>query len=109
MFSYTVISVFHSRSVADEWIAGLRDEHLAEVSAAGAVDAEVLRCDAAPDSPTRCEVRYHFASRESFAAYERDHAAKLRAKGLAKFPPERGLSYQRSLGPVIVRVGPSRG
>lgn len=106
MFSYTVIAVFDDRRIADEWIAWLRDEHLAEVCAAGALDAEVIRCDAAPDGKTRCEVRYHFASREAFDAYVRDHAPRLRAEGVKRFPPERGIAYERATGDVAVRITP---
>ena len=104
MFSYTVACTFDDPRVADEWIAWLRDEHLADVCAAGAVDAEVIRCDAAGEAgrKTRCEVRYHFASRAAFDAYVRDHAPRLREEGLKRFPPERGLVYQRSSGEVAV-------
>jgi len=95
MFSYTVRCTFESDSIAQAWIAWLRDEHLAEVIAAGALDAEVIRFDG---SPIRAEVRYHFSSKESFAAYERDHAPRLRAEGLKRFPPDRGLLYERFTG-----------
>jgi hypothetical protein len=77
-------------------------EHLADVCAAGAIDAEVVRLDG---EPVRCEARYHFASREAFAAYERGHAARLRAEGLKRFPPGPGLRYTRTTGPVIARKG----
>ena len=101
MFTYTLTATFDHTAVADEWIAWLRDEHLAEVLAAGALDAEVIRVDSPDqpaDQPVRCEVRYHFASRQSFAAYERDHASRLRAEGLKRFPPERGVRYERRTG-----------
>lgn len=104
MIAYTVIATFSEAAVAEEWIAWLRDEHLAEVIAAGApgiLDAEVIRRDG---SPITCEVRYHFASRESFAAYERDHAPRLRAAGLARFAPERGVTYQRTLGEMVAQA-----
>jgi hypothetical protein len=103
MIAYTVRCTFKSEAVADEWIQWLRREHLAQVCAAGALDAEVIRFDA--DNRVVCEVRYHFASREAFAAYERDHAPRLRAEGLKGFPPERGLRYERSIGEVVARSG----
>jgi hypothetical protein len=99
MIAYTVTCTFEDRAVAEEWIAWLRDEHLAEVLAVGALDAEVIRLDG---SPVRCEARYHFTSREAFAEYERVHAPGLRAKGLERFPPQRGIQYQRSLGDVMI-------
>jgi hypothetical protein len=98
MIAYTVTATFADAGVADEWIAWLRGEHLAEVCAAGALDAEVIRLDG---TPLRCEVRYHFASRAAFAAYERDHAPRLRSAGLQRFPAERGVQYQRSVGESV--------
>lgn len=108
MFAYTVACTFQNADIADEWIAWLRDEHLAEVLSAGALDARVIRFVQAatdPSSPqVRCEVRYHFPSREAFIIYERDHAPRLRAEGLKRFPPERGLSYSRSIGEVVLAL-----
>jgi hypothetical protein len=112
MISYTVTCTFSDSSVAEEWIQWLRDEHLAEVCAAGAIDAEVVKFDGARESASSdgesksvtCEVRYHFASQEEFARYERDHAPRLRARGLELFPPSRGLTYQRRLGEVRVTI-----
>jgi hypothetical protein len=95
MLCYTVSSEFDDARVADEFTAWLVDQHLADVCAAGALDAELVRLDG---DPPRIEVRYHFASREAFAAYERDHAPRLRAEGLARFPPARGVRMQRSIG-----------
>lgn len=101
MFSYTVACTFDEAAVAEEWIAWLRDEHLRDVCDAGALDAEVTRCDSAIGAGTRCEVRYHFESRGDFDRYVRDHAPRLRAEGLKRFPPERGLSYERATGEVV--------
>lgn len=106
MIVYTVTAAFEDAQVAEEWIAWLRDEHLAEVIAGGALDAEVDCHDSASPTCFRCEVRYHFASREAFARYERDHAPRLRAEGLKRFPPERGMTYARSVGEARVRIPP---
>lgn len=104
MIAYTVTAEFDDAAVAEEWIEWLRREHLKDVLACGALDAEIVRIDekreAASGQPTICEVRYHFASREAFAKYERDHAPGLRAEGLKRFPPERGVRYRRSVGEV---------
>lgn len=107
MFSYTVTAEFDDPRIAEEWIAWLRDEHLREVCAAGALDAEVIRFDmpAAVSDVTghqavRCEVRYHFESRAAFERYVREHAPRLREEGLRRFPPERGIAYSRSIGEV---------
>ena len=103
MIAYTVVAHFADAAVAEEWITWLRDGHVAEVLAGGAVSAHVITMDAAAGSKeVRCEVRYHFADRESFAAYERNHAPRLRAEGLSRFPSERGVRYERTLGEVRV-------
>lgn len=98
--AYTVAVEFEDASVAEEWLAWLRDPHLAEVLASGAQDAELIELDT-PAPRRRFEVRYHFASAAAFAVYERDHAPRLRAEGLARFPTERGIRYQRSTGAVL--------
>lgn len=104
MHAYTVTADFTDAAVADEWITWLRDEHLAEVLASpGCLSAEVIRFHAAPDPMlTRCEVRYHFTDREAFAAYERNHAPRLREEGLKHFPTSRGITYARSTGDVML-------
>src|SRR5262249_24590222 len=108
LFSYTVAAEFDDPNVAHEWIAWLRNEHLAEVIAGGAMDAQVILLDPQPGTPgsggARCEVRDHFAHPESFAAYERHHAPALRAKGVARFPVERGVRLLRRSGVVVAHV-----
>lgn len=111
MIAYTVTTEFDDARVADEWIAWLRDGHLAQVIAGGALDATIIRFDADPPSGSRggaavrCEVRYHFASRESFRRYEQEHAPRLRADGLLRFPSHRGIKMTRSIGEVVARRG----
>jgi Domain of unknown function (DUF4286) len=96
--AYTVSAVFDSAELANEWLHWLQAGHIAEVLAAGAVDAEII----ALDGPRPAfEVRYHFPSRQAFAHYETKHAPRLRAEGLQRFPPEKGITYQRSLGSVV--------
>lgn len=111
MIAYTVTAEFDDARVADEWIAWLRDGHLAEVIAGGALSATIVRTDgdvsssASGGAVVRCEVRYHFASRESFRRYEQQHAPRLRADGLLRFPPHRGIKMRRSIGEVVARRG----
>ena len=99
MIAYSVTCTFQNESLAREWLEWIESEHLADVIAAGAVDAEVVILDG---NPMRCETRYHFASREEFNIYEREHAPRLRNEGLKKFPLTRGMSYVRSMGEVVV-------
>jgi hypothetical protein len=93
--AYTVHVSFTDAAVADEWLRWLFPDHVRAVLAAGAEDAEVVELD----GPQRTfEVRYHFASREALGRYEQEHAPRLRAEGLQLFPPERGITYRRTVG-----------
>jgi hypothetical protein len=95
--AYTVAVTFTDAAMAEEWLTWLRGGHIADVLAGGATAAEFVELD----GPGRAfEVRYRFPSREAFAAYERDHAPRLRAEGLQRFPPERGVTYRRTAGVV---------
>lgn len=95
--TYTVAVTLPDRVMADAWLNWLRGGHIAEVFAGGARVAEIVQMDGADLS---FEIRYRFPSREAFAAYERDHAPRLRAEGLKLFPVERGVTYRRSAGTV---------
>lgn len=53
------------------------------------------------ESDKHLECRYQFESREAFARYERDHAPKLRADALKKFPPSSGLTMSRTSGAIV--------
>jgi hypothetical protein len=98
--AYTVAATFADAAVAQEWLRWLEGGHLADVLGGGAIDAEVVELDA--PGGRSFEVRYHFPSPVAFAGYERDHAPRLRAEGLKLFPPERGVSYRRAVGTVIM-------
>src|SRR5215208_2845410 len=96
--SYVVAVTFQDRALAGAWLRWLKEGHVAEVIQGGATQAEIVAIDGGEHS---FEVRYEFPSRDAFAAYERDHAPRLRAEGLAKFPVERGVIYKRSLGTIL--------
>lgn len=87
-------------ALAERWVAWLRDEHIADVLAAGACRADIVQLDAA--YPV-FEIRYQFPSREVFERYEREHAPRLRAEGLERFPLEWGLEYSRRTGTIVGR------
>lgn len=91
---YTVWITFSDAALAGEFLRWMREKHLADVLAAGALTAEVVELDGGGTF----EARYGFACRQAFAAYERDHAPRLRAEGLSLFPPEKGVQYRRTLG-----------
>ncbi len=100
---YTVYTIFTDTSLADAWLRWLRGGHIAEVLAGGALDAEIVELDT-PGPDRSFAVRYHFASRESFAEYERDHAPRLRAEGMALFPVEKGVTYRRTVGVLVETI-----
>jgi hypothetical protein len=102
--AYTVECEFADDAVASSFIAWLVDEHIADVCAAGALSAEVIRMDG---SPPRSEVRYRFASRETFAVYERDHAPRLRALALEHGAREGRVRFRRSTGEIVGAWPPS--
>lgn len=99
MIAYTVRCEIDDTEVAGQWVEWMRGEHLADVCAAGATEAMLVRLDV--EGPLTFEARYLFDSPEAFEAYERDRAPALRAEGLARFPPERGLRYARSVAEVL--------
>lgn len=94
---YTVTATFPNDALAAEWLTWLRERHIAQVLAGGATDAEIVEREG---EVRTFEVRYHFPSRLAFAVYEQDHAPGLRAEGLQRFSPERGVTYRRSVGLV---------
>ncbi len=99
--AYTVRATLADPAVADAWIAWLRDVHLTEVLAAGALDCEVLRGEL-DDGGVYCEVRYHFTDATAFARYEREEAPRLRDEAARRFAPE-AIRYTRWVAPVVLR------
>ncbi|MCK6508065.1 DUF4286 family protein [Myxococcota bacterium] len=104
-YIYTVRCTLLDEDVARRWLRWLQQEHLAQVCAAGALSAEVIRLEEpGEDQPgVDYEVRYRFASGEALDLYLELHAPRLREEGLARFPLELGLRYRRSWGPVVGR------
>jgi hypothetical protein len=50
--------------------------------------------------PVRVQSRYVFPDRAHLDDYLAHHAPRLRAEGLARFPPERGISMTREIGAI---------
>lgn len=103
MFAYYVSCQFahDSEQTAAAWLDWLENEHIADVIACGATEADIVLLDG---EPTTYEIRYQFESRAAFEEYERKHAPRLRKEGLEKFPLELGLSYQRRTGEIVFKT-----
>ena len=41
---------------------------------------------------------------DAFAAYERNHAPRVRAEGAARIPPQGGVRLTRSLGAIVASI-----
>ena len=95
---YTVTATLPDANLAEEWLAWLRSGHIADVLAGGAMSAEIIALD---QPPLTFEVRYRFPNRQAFDHYEQEIAPRLRAEGLKRFPPEKGIIYRRSVGEVV--------
>jgi len=98
--AYAVRATLPDLDARDEYDRWLTVEgHVRAVLAGGAQRGDVVIFDRTDDEPIRVEVRYTFASREAFAAYERDHAPALRAEGIEKFG-DRGITFERNVGEI---------
>lgn len=98
--AYTVVASFPDLATRDEYIAWLEDGHIDAVIRHGAHAASIIRLTD-PASPVQVEVRYTFSTRDLYDIYIRDHAPALRAEGLRRFPPSRGISFSRRTGEIL--------
>ncbi len=96
--AYTVTTTLPDAKMAEEWLDWLRGGHIADVLAGGATSAEIIALD---QPALTFEVRYRFPNRQAFDHYEQEIAPRLRAEGLMRFPPEKGIGYRRSVGDVL--------
>jgi hypothetical protein len=106
IYSYVVRTVIEDPRVFDGFVAWLRDSHVGDVCMAGARDADLLVMDSPPGEPFVVEAHYRFVSREAFETYEREHAPRLRALGLAELArlgvePGRGVQFHRATGKAL--------
>ncbi|MCC6676841.1 MAG: DUF4286 family protein [Phycisphaerales bacterium] len=98
--AYTVTATLPDDGLAREYAAWLLDDHVARVLAAGARSAEVIRIED-PPAPIRVETRYTFPGRAALARYLETHAPGLRAQGLERFGPGRGITFERTVGVIL--------
>jgi hypothetical protein len=98
--TYTVRATLPDEAVAAEYGRWLTNGHIQAVLAAGALSAMVVRLRE-PAAPICVESRYVFPNREALDRYLRGTAPGLRAEGLRRFPPERGVGFERTIGEVV--------
>lgn len=98
--AYTVIATLPDEQTAREYAEWLLHDHAARVVAAGAGHAVIIRITD-PARPIRVEARYTFPSRAALARYLEESAPGLRADGLRRFGPERGIAFERSVGTIL--------
>lgn len=101
-----VRTVIEDARVFEAFVGWLRDAHVGDVCMAGARDADLIVMDTQPGEPYVVEAHYRFVSREAFETYEREHAARLRAAGLAELArlgvePGRGVQFHRATGKAL--------
>ncbi len=100
---YIVTATLPDDPAAHEYTAWLEDGHTDEVIRGGAHSAMIVRLLPEPgaDHTPRVMTQYVFATRELFDRYLERHAPGLRAEGLRRLPPERGISFQRTVGEIL--------
>lgn len=98
--AYTVVATFPGPELAREYVEWLEDGHIDAVIRGGAHSAMIVRV-IDPPTPIRVEVRYIFSNQQVFDTYLAQHAPALRAQGLKRFPAERGIRFERTLGAVV--------
>ncbi len=101
--TYTVTTTLPDEATRARFIRWLLEDHIAKICAKGALSGTVLRLSD-PALPLRTETRYLFPNPESLQTYLSRHAPALRAEGLAAFPPESGVRFDRVVGEVCGSV-----
>lgn len=103
---YAVVATLPDEAIARDYIAWLGDGHVDQVVKGGAHSAMIVRLergadDGLPSGAARVMTQYIFATRALFDHYVQHHAPALRADGLARFGPERGVKMERMVGEIV--------
>lgn len=97
---YMVVATLPDAATAQEYVAWLEDGHVDAVINHGAHSAMIVRLEPRSGKP-RVMTQYVFPTRELFDRYVAHFAPALRADGLKKFPPERGIAFERTIGEIV--------
>ena len=102
--SYTLEVTFKDPAVAEEWTEWMRGGHMQALLAHGADRAELVRwsTDETGEEEIRFTARYRFPSQAAFDVYIAQFAEELRADGMKRFPPSRGIVYSRTVGEILL-------
>lgn len=100
MIAYTVTAELPNPEIRRAYLNWLSQGHVDDVLEGGALSGAIVRIDD-PAEPIRVETRYLFAGRDDLEVYLRDYAPALRADGLARFGPETGVRFSRTVGELI--------
>jgi hypothetical protein len=95
-FFYTVSCRIEDPLLETRWLGWLEREHIADVIAAGALSAEVVRRDG---EGRVYDIHYRFKDSAAYDDYIENHAPRLREEGMKLFP--HGLAYARTSGEII--------
>lgn len=98
--AYTVIATLPDSKTADEYVQWLENGHVDDVIEHGAHSGAIVRM-VEPSAPIQVETRYIFSTTAMFDRYVKQFSPALRDEGLQKFPPERGVTFERRIGEVI--------
>ena len=97
---YMVVATLPDAATKDEYISWLEDGHVDAVVNHGAHSAMIVKLEPAAGKP-RVMTQYIFPTRAIFDRYIADFAPALRADGLKRFPPERGIAFERTIGEIV--------
>jgi hypothetical protein len=87
--------------VRGRFLAWLSPNHVIEVMKGGATGVRIVLPDRANETaPAVVETQYTFPSRKAFDDYVRIHAPALRADNVKNFPPESGVTSERSIAEI---------
>jgi len=95
--AYTVVATLPDEETARDYLAWLRDGHVAAVVEGGAEEGVIVRIED-PATPIRVETRYVFPSREAYDRYVAETAPALRADGIERFGES--VAFERRLGRI---------
>jgi hypothetical protein len=104
--AYVVTATIPETGLAEEFLEWLVQGHIQDVMAAGAIGGHAIRLSD-PSTPIRVQAVYRFPNRDALDSYLTNHAPRLRADGLRRFPPERGIIFERMVGEFVPIVTPA--